>query len=311
MKKILITGGLGFLGSNLAEMCLSEGHEVKIISKSDSKIGNISKFKDKVKVQIKDLQSISGSDVEGLDWIFHFAGTTHNYHIQDNPYIDIQTNCIGTISLLEACRAANPSVRMVYGSTFFVNGNLANLPANTESPCEPLGLYPATRLAGEHFCKIYNRTFDMNTNIVRFTNLFGVREQRDNKQKAGFNFLINLALEGKEIPLYRNGEFYRDYLYVSDAASAAMTVADRGEKGKVYYVGTGRKEKFKDLITILGEEVGGIRVDPINPPEFHNAVGIKDFFCDVTPLRGLGWEPKISIREGIRRTLEEYRVEKK
>lgn len=305
-KNILITGGLGFLGSNLAERCILEGYNVDLVSRTESKIANISQFKDRINLKIKDIHSLNPEDVAGKDWIFHLAGTTHNYHINTDPYLDIDANCNGTIALLEACKSGNPSARIVYGSTFFVNGNQPSLPIGPDSPCEPRGLYPATRLAGEHFCKIYNRTFNMNSTIIRFTNIFGVREQRDNKQKAGFNYLINLALEGKEISLYDNGDFYRDYLYVSDAVGAALAVAEKGEAGKVYYAGRGEKVKFGELISILGEEVGGIKIKSIEPPAFHKSVGIKDFVCDNSSLRQLGWTPLISHREGIRKTLDWY-----
>jgi len=306
-KNILITGGLGFVGSNLAEKCVLDGHNVTIISQSDSKIGNISKIRDRVNLKLKDIGRVDSEDVVGQDWIFHLAGTTHNYHIKTDPFLDINVNCNGTIALLEACRIGNPSVRMVYGSTFFVNGNQSTLPVGPNSPCNPLGLYPATRLAGENFCRIYNQTFGMNSTIVRFTNLFGVKEQRDNKQKAGFNYLLNLALRGEEIPLYNNGDFFRDYLYVSDAVDASMVVAEKGSPGEVYYAGRGEGVLFRDLIGLVEKEVGNMRVVPVSPPQFHKSVGITNFYCDNSSLRQLGWSPQVSLEEGVKRTLKWYR----
>jgi len=306
MKRILITGGLGFVGSNLAEKCVGLGYDVTILSRSDSKIGNIKHIKDKVKLIILDIRDID-KEVKGFDIIFHLASTTDNYHILDDPYKDIEVNCHGTIALLEACRKHNPGALILFASTFFVNGNPDKLPVTPESPCNPLGLYGATRLAGEHFCRAYNRIFDLKVIIVRFTNLFGVKEQADNKKKAGFNYLIGLAIKGEEIPLYNNGDFIRDYIYIDDAITGCLTAAEKGKIGEIYYIGRGEHTKFRELIDIVIKEAGGGKVKPVDPPDFHNRIGIKDFVCDNTPLKELGWKPEVSLKEGIKRTIKHYR----
>jgi UDP-glucose 4-epimerase len=309
VKNVLITGGLGFIGSHLARDCVSAGHTVRILSQTDKKIKNIEGIDTKVDLIIKNIKNISENDVSGIDWIFHCASTTDNYNIQDSPYLDTEVNCIGTLSVLESCRRYNPKAKIVYPSTFFVNGNLSHLPATPDSPCEPLGLYPATKLAAENFCKIYGKVFGLETTIARLTNVFGVNEQRDNKKKAAFNNLIRLAVEGKEVPLYSNGDFIRDYIYVTDVTSALTTLAEKGEAGKVYYVGNGKPLKFKQLMDIVIEEAGDGKLVPIEPPQFHKKVGIVDYYCDNTPIINLGWEPKISMREGIRRVVQEYKNE--
>jgi len=305
-KNILITGGLGLIGSRLAEKYVESGENVTILSRSDKRISNIKGLEDKITLKIKDINDISPEDVANQDYIFHFASTVDNYNINDQPHLDVNVNCNGTISLLEACRASNPNARVVYPSTFFVNGNV-ELPATPESPCEPLGLYPATKLASEHFCKIYNRVFDMNTVIARFTNVFGENEANDNKKKAAFNYLMGLALKDEEIPLYDAGNFYRDYIFVDDVADACQVIAEKGKTGEVYYVGNGKAQSFKELIDMVVEEAGSGTIKNIEPPEFHNRVGIKDYYCDNTPLKNLGWESKVPVREGIRRTIEHYK----
>lgn len=304
----LITGGFGFIGSHLAELCVNQGHNVTLLSKSENKIKNIENIKGDVGVVLKDIKNI-GSEVGGKDYIFHCASTVDNYNIHEEPFKDVDVNCTGTISLLEACRKHNPRARIVYTSTFFVNGNLENLPANSESPCNPLGIYPTTKLAAEHFCKIYNQVFDMNTVIARFTNVFGPKEERENKKKAAFNYLINLAIQGKDIPIYGEGSFVRDYIYVKDAVSGLLKIAEKGEKGEVYYVGRGEGIKFKDLMQIVLEEAKSGKLNFISPPEFHNRVGINDYFCDNGPLRELGWKPETSLRQGIKQTILSYKNE--
>lgn len=303
MKNVLITGGLGFIGSNLAHKCVNLGYDVTLLSKTKSKKENIKGIESKVNLIIKDVRDIN-QEVIGKDWIFHCASTGDNYNIHDEPYKDIEINCNGTIALLEACRHNNKKVRIIYPSTFFVNGNLKTLPATPDSPLNPLGLYPATRLVGEYFCKIYNDVFGMNSVITRFTNVFGIREQRDNNKKAAFNRMINTAMNGGEIQLYNNGVIKRDYIYVSDVVDACLIIAEKGEKGETYYTGRGEGVKFKKLVDIIIEEAGSGTIKPINPPSFHKASGIDDYYCDNTLLRKLGWEPKISLREGIRKTIK-------
>lgn len=305
-KKVLITGGLGFIGSHLARKCVSSGYKVRVLSQTDRKIGNIRGIESKLDIGIKDIRDISEHDVSGIDWLFHCASTTDNYNIHNAPYLDTEVNCIGTIAVLEACRKHNPGAKIIYPSTFFVNGNLPHLPATPESPCEPLGLYPATKLAAEHFCKIYGKVFGINTTIARLTNVFGVNEQKDNKKKAAFNNLIRLAVEGEEVPLYSNGDFVRDYIYVTDVADALVTLAEKGENGKVYYVGNGAPVRFKQLMDMVIEEAGAGKLVPIEPPRFHKNVGIQDYYCDNSPLLELGWEPRVSMREGIKRVVREY-----
>ncbi len=308
MKKVLITGGMGFIGSHLARAHISAGDEVTILSRSDKKKYTIADLEKNVIICIKDVRDISEEDVRDKDYIYHLAGTVDNYSVNEDPYYDIEINCKGTIALLEAVRKGNPRAIVFFASTFFVNGNVEKLPADEKSPCNPLGLYGATRLAGEHFCKVYERLFDIDVRIARFTNVFGPYEQGNNKKKAGFNYMINLAVEGKELDVYNGGNFIRDYIYVGDVVSACQTIMDRGERGKVYYIGRGEPTTFKTLIGFIEEILPGTKTKNIIPPIFHTKVGIGDFFADTTPLRKLGWVPEVSLKEGIANTIKYYQA---
>ncbi|MFA5173823.1 MAG: NAD-dependent epimerase/dehydratase family protein [Candidatus Pacearchaeota archaeon] len=308
-KKILITGGLGFIGSGIARKNVEIGNEVTILTRSLSKINNIADIHNRVNLSVRDIREIQKEDVEDKDYIFHLAGTVDNYAIKEGqPYKDININCAGTIALLEAMREYNPQAKLMFASTFFVNGNVDKLPVNAESPCHPLGLYPTTRLAAENFCQVYNNVFDIPFLIARFTNVFGPPERGDNNKKAGFNFMINQAVKGEELKVYNNGDFYRDYIYVDDVVDGCQTLAEKGEIGHIYYVGRGEFVKFKKLIDIIGQQIPGLKTTPIVPPKFHKNVGITDFVCDNTPLKNLGWSPKVSLEEGIKRTIEFYRA---
>lgn len=304
MARILITGGFGFVGSSLAKRCCAAGHEVTLLTRSVDKLWNVDGLP--CRSVVKDVCQLNQSDVDGVDWLFHCASTVDNYNILDNPYLDANTNCLGTLSLLESCRKVNPDARIVFPSTFFVNGNLRELPATPDSPCNPLGLYGATKLAAEHFCRVYQNVFGLNTVIARLVNVFGPGEQRDNNRKAALNRMINLAVQGQQIDVYGERS-WRDILYIDDAVDGLLALMEHGLPGKTYYVGSGVCVRVGQFVEAVVEEAGSGTIRYVDPPPFHLATGIGNFWCDVSPLKALGWKPKFILREGIRRTIEEYR----
>lgn len=166
--KILVTGGNGFIGQNIAERYLSKDCDVEIYTKG------------------KDIVDID-REVRGCDFIFHCASTVHNYHMLDEYYLDIDTNCYGTLALLEACKRHNKSAKIIYTSTFFVYGNQTDLPVTEDTLPNPQALYPATKLASENFLKIYSNMWDIDIVIARLTNVYGLGEQTENNKKAAFN----------------------------------------------------------------------------------------------------------------------------
>jgi UDP-glucose 4-epimerase len=305
MEKSLVIGGLGFIGSHLVEDCVSRGQEVTVLTRSTQKLENLGKVANRVNLIVKDLKEM-GEEIRGFDYIFNLSGTTDNYSlVEGNPFLDVEQNCMNTLCLLESMRKYNPRAILIFASTFFVNGNPEKIPVTPTQRCEPLGLYGATRLAGENFCRIYNHVFDLDSRVMRFCNVFGPREV-GSKRKAAFNFLIKEAVEGRVLPVYSGGDFFRDYIYVTDVASACNIVAQKGQKNQVYYVGRGEKVKFKELVNIILGETGASSIS-IEPPDFHKRVGIGDFVCDPSPLKALGWEPIVNLEEGIKRTIDYYR----
>ncbi len=299
-KNILITGGLGFIGSSLAKYFCGFNNNIDIISRSPEKKHNLKDNKN-INIKIKDIKDISKEDVEGKDVIFHCASTVDNYNIHDNPYLDVEVNCLGTIALLEACRKHNPDALIVYTSTFFVNGNPESFPVSDQNREEPLGLYGATKLCAENILKTYQRAFGIKSKIVRLSNVFGVGEQCDNNKKAAFNRIVYDICQDKTVKVYNGGRIKRDYIYINDAITAIDHVARRGELGvdQIYYIGTGNPVTFFELVNTAIEIAQRGKIEFIKSPPFHNAVGIDDFWCDIAPLRKLGWVPQYDYRMGI------------
>jgi UDP-glucose 4-epimerase len=303
MKNILIIGGNGFIGKHLVKSYIKQGNKITVFDKNKIK-------KCKCKQIIKNLIFID-KEVKGYDIIIDLAGSTDNYAINDGePFRDIEANCAGTLALLEAIRKYNPKVKLIYASTFFVVGDPEKLPVKEDVKCNPLGLYGATKLCAEHFCKIYHNLFNINVSIIRFCNVYGPGEPGFNKKKAAFNYLVRQAVLNKKIDMYSTGDIFRDYIYISDIISACRIVTNKGKPGEIYFAGNSKRIKFKELMKIIAKHTGA-KILNIEPPEFHKRVGIKNFICDNSKLKKLGWIPKVNEEQGILKTIQSYKGDNK
>jgi UDP-glucose 4-epimerase len=192
------------------------------------------------------------------------------------------------------------------GSTFWVVGRPSSLPINEETPCNPINIYAADRLASEHYCKIYNRVYNLDTLVIRLTNTFGPREQYDNPRKAALNYLLYKGFKGENVPIYEEGKFFRDYIYVSDIVSAAQAVMDKGKSGELYFAGTNTQTWFYEIGKWIEELTPG-KVVYVKAPEYHKKVDVGNITIDNTKIKQLGWNWKVSVKEGLEKTLDYYR----
>ncbi|MDP3729376.1 MAG: NAD(P)-dependent oxidoreductase [bacterium] len=303
-KRYLITGGLGLIGSAFANAL--DG-SVTIISRSDTNKNRLNR-KDAT-VVLKDLKDVIKKDVEGFDVIYHAASTVHNYHILTDPYIDAETNIQGTIRLLEACKDLKKKPLFIFFSTFFVYGNeykRTHKPITEESKTDPLALYPATKLCAENIIKMYHRLYGIPYLICRLTNVYGAEENFNSKKKAALNFLIMNAVQGKDLPIYNDGKFYRDYIYVDDVVSA-LQFLEKKAKNDLFLIGYGKPVKFKDMIDFVLDRTGKkSRVVVVKPPPLHDAVGVDSFVANTSKINKLGWRAKIDYRAGLQRVIDRY-----
>jgi len=310
MKRVLITGGLGFIGSNLAEDLVNKDYQVILISRSDRKLKSIASIMDKVKLEYGEVTDFNWLGETILkhqpNVIFHLAGQLTSYESFEKPLYDVDVNSKSTIALLEAIRRLKKPCRFILGSTFWVVGRPKSLPINEETPCQPLNIYAADRLASENYCKIYNIVYDIDTLVMRLTNTFGIKEQYDNPRKAALNYLIYKGYKGQPITIYDKGKFFRDYIYVSDVVCAAETIIEEGKAGECYFVGTGVKTWFYEIGQWIEELTNG-KIVYVKSPDFHNRINVGNIIIDNTKIRSLGWNWKVSVKEGIRKTLEYYK----
>ncbi len=310
MRTVLITGGLGFVGSNLSEALIKKGYNVVLISRSDRKISNIKGFEEKVKIEYGDVTDFGW--LEGIvlkhmpDIIFHLAGQLTSYESFEKPLYDVDVNSKSTIVLLESIRKLNKPCRFILGSTFWVLGRPEKVPVDEDTPSGPLNIYAANRLASENYCKIYNKVYNMDTVIMRLTNTFGAKEQYNNLKKAALNYLIYKGYKGQDITIYDKGNFFRDYIYVSDVVSAAIAIMEKGKAGECYFVGTGIKTWFYDIGNWIEELTDG-KVVYIESPDYHKRINVGSIVIDNSKIKSLGWEWKISVKDGIKKVLEYYK----
>lgn len=306
--KILITGGLGFVGSHLAEELLDDGHDLILLTRSFKKQNNIVQISKRVKVERIDITDFVklGKSIEKNkpDIIIHLAGETSHSKSFENPLIDIESNAASTLFMLEKIRTLKIKCRFILGSTFIVIGRPRKLPVSEETPCEPTTIYGTNRLASEHYCKIYHNVYGLDTIIFRITNSFGPREQHVPNKNA-VNYLIYKAYKGEEITIFNQGKFYRDLIYISDVVSAIKTIMKKGKSGNLYWISSGKKTWFHQLGRWLNQ-ITGTKIKYVQPPTYTKKVDVGNFVVDNSKLRSLGWEPIVSVQDGFRKTVDYF-----
>ena len=306
--KILITGGLGFVGSSLARK-LCKNHEIIIITKSFKKKNNIKDIQKDVKIEKVNILNFKkfGRIIEKHkpDTIIHLAGNTSHSLSFESPIKDVNSNSISTLFILEKIRELKIRCKFVLGSTFIVIGKPENLPVNEKTKCNPTTIYGANRLASEHYCKIYHDVYNLDTRIFRITNSFGPREQKIASKNA-VNFLIYRAFQNKELDIYNNGKYFRDFIYIDDVISGISTILRKGKPGDVYWIASGRKTWFSKFAEILQKNTL-CKINYPKTPSYTKKVDVGNFVVDNRKLKKLGWKPKFSTEMGIKKTLEFFR----
>jgi len=308
LLKLLITGGLGFIGSNLVDSLSKKNHKIKILTKTFSKKINIKNSYDKVEIEKINLTNFKrlGQIIEKFkpDIIIHLAGNTSHSKSFEEPLEDIDSNSKTTLFMLEKIRELGLSCKFVLGSTFIVIGKPTKLPVTESTPCNPTTIYGTNKLASEHFCKIYHDVYGLDTVIFRITNSYGPREQVISTKNA-VNFLIYEAFNRKEISIYNKGKFFRDFIYIDDVVSGINVILKKGKSGELYWISSGKKTWFYEFANILEKNTNCKVVYP-KTPTYTKKVDVGNFIVNNAKLRKLGWSPKISINVGIKKTLDYF-----
>ena len=312
---VMITGGLGFIGSNLAHQLVDLGADVLIVDSLLPEYGgnlfNIEDISNRLSVNIADvrMQSTIGVLARGQEVIFNLAGQVSHIDSMRDPYTDLEINCRAQLSILEACRANNPGVRIVYAGTRQVYGRPEYLPVDERHLVRPADINGVNKAAGEYYHLLYNNVFDIRASSLRLTNVYGPRQLIRHNRQGFIGWFIRLALEDREIEVFGDGSQMRDFVYVDDAADAFLRAgASETCDGDVFNVGGAEPITHRDLVAILLETAGTGRVRFVDWPSDKKRIDIGSFYSDSTKFqRAVGWAPQVHLREGLRRTLAFYR----
>jgi UDP-glucose 4-epimerase len=315
-RRVMITGGLGFIGSNLARELTALGARVLIVDSLISEYGgnlfNISGIDDRVRVNIADIrqQSTMNYLVREQDVIFNLAGQVSHIDSMQDPYTDLEINCRSQLTLLEACRRYTANVKVVFAGTRQVYGHPDSLPVSESHLVRPTDINGINKVAGEYYHLVYNSVFGVRACSLRLTNVYGPRQLLKHNRQGFFGWFIRQIVEDREIQIYGNGEQIRDFVYVDDAADAFLRAgATDISNGQVFNVGGSEPTSLKDLVELMISIAGTGRYRFVAWPPEKKAIDIGDFHADSSLIaRTLGWRPTIRLAEGLRRTIEFYRA---
>ena len=315
-NRVLITGGLGFVGSNLAIRLVEAGAHVTLLDAMLPLYGgnlfNIEPIQDQVRVNFSDVRDRNSLEylVRDQDYIFHLAGQVSHVDSILDPFMDIDINVNGTLSVLEACRKYNPDARIIFTGTRGQYGPSIKLPVDETAPTNPMGMYAITNLTAEKIVLMYHRVHGISGVCLRITNTYGPRHHMKHNRYGVLNWFIRLALDNETIPIFGDGRILRDFLYVDDLTEALMMCGlTEAAYGDVFNVGSGTPISFIDLVKKIVEITGSGRYEYAPFTAERKALEPGDYWADVAKVKSIvGWEPEVSLEEGLRRTIAYYRV---
>ena len=315
-RRVMITGGLGFIGSTLARRLADLGADVLLVDALIPDCGgnlfNIAGLEDRVRLNVVDVREAGAMNdlVRDREVIFNLAGQVSHIDSMRDPQADLEMNCRSPLTLLEACRHHNRGAKVVYAGTRQVYGRPERLPVDETHLVRPTDINGINKAAGEHYHLVYNNVYGVRACSLRLTNVYGPRQLIRHDRQGFIGWFIRLALEGREIRIFGDGTQLRDFVYVDDAADAFLRAGMHDAcNGGAFNVGGGEPIAHRDLAAMLIEEAGGGSVRFVPWPDERRRIDIGSFYTDSSRFtRATGWEPEVGIREGLGRALAFYRA---
>ena len=314
-RAVMITGGLGFIGSNLARRLVDLGADVLLVDSLIPDYGgnlfNVDGLSDRLRINVADIrqQSTMNYLVQDRAVIFSLAGQVSHIDSMRDPYTDLEINCRSQLTVLEACRNHNPKVKVVFAGTRQVYGRPDSLPVTEDHLVRPTDVNGINKAAGEYYHLVYNNVFGVRACSLRLTNVYGPRQLLKHNRQGFIGWFIRLAIENASIQIFGDGSQLRDFVYVDDAADAFLRAgADDTCNGEVFNVGGDEPISHSDLTRLLIEVAGTGRVEYVEWPAEKKAIDIGSFYADSSRFRSTtGWTPTVGLREGLARTVAFYR----
>ena len=318
-KRVLVTGGLGFIGSNLTIRLVELGARVTIVDNMMPRLGgnlsNVKQIADHIHINFSDVRDSHSMDylVKDQEFIFHLAGQVNHVDSIRNPIQDLDINCRGTLVLLESCRQYNRDVKIIFAGTRGEYGSSVKLPVAEDHPTNPKGIYAVTNLTAEKMILVYDNVHKIPGACLRITNTYGPRHQMAHDEYGVLNWFIRKAIDGEIVPVFGDGRILRDFLYVDDLVDCFLQVAacDRAY-GEVFNVGSGIPISFIELAKKIVQIAGKGKVAFTEFTQERKEVEPGDYYTDISKIKKIvGWEPKMGLEEGLRKTVEFYKKYKK
>jgi len=313
-KKVLVTGGLGFIGSNLAARLVRLGADVLLVDSLIPEYGgnlfNITGIEKKVRVNISDVRDEHSMRylIQEQDYLFNLAGQTSHIDSMQDPYTDLEINSKAQLFILESCRKYNPNIKIIFASTRQIYGKPEYLPVDERHPLRPVDVNGINKMAGECYSILYNNVYGIRSCALRLTNTYGPHMRVKDARQTFLGIWVRLLVEQKPFEVW-DGSQLRDFTYVEDAVDALLMVAKSAQAdGQVFNLGGDSVISLKDLADLLIEVNGGGRRFIRSFPPHRKRIDIGDYYADFSRIRSLlGWEPKVPLREGLLKTLTFYR----
>jgi UDP-glucose 4-epimerase len=316
--RVLITGGLGFIGSTLARRLVELDARITLVDSLIPTYGgnlrNIAGIEEQVRVNIADVRDEHSMDylVQGQDFLFNLAGQNSHLDSMRDPYADLEINCRAQLSILEACRKHNSSLKLVYASTRQIYGKPDYLPVDERHLLRPVDVNGINKMAGEWYHILYNNVYGIRACALRLTNTYGPRMRVKDTRQTFLGIWIKQLIDDQPIQIWGDGAQIRDFNYVDDAVEALLlAAADSAADGQIFNLGSHETINFRDLAALLVEINGAGCYEIVPFPPDRKSIDIGDYYADYRLIQGrLGWRPKVPLREGLERTLAFYRAEK-
>lgn len=313
-KRVMITGGLGFIGSNLARRLVRYGTQVLLVDSLVPEYGgnlfNIAGIEDKVQVNVADVRDAYSMLylVQDQDYLFNLAGQTSHLDSMRDPYTDLAINCRAQLSILEACRVKNPSIKIVFASTRQIYGVPDYLPVDERHLLHPTDVNGINKMAGEWYHILYNNVHGIRTCALRLTNTYGPRMRVKDTRQTFLGWWIRQVIEGQELRVYGDGTQIRDFNYVDDVVDALLLAASSdAANGQVFNLGGEAPIRLRDLASMLIEANGSGSYAIVPFPKELKAIDIGDYYADYRRIQStIGWHPRVGLWEGLTRTLEYF-----
>ena len=313
-KKILITGGAGFIGSNLAIKLVELKANVTIVDSFIPEYGgnlfNINPIKNKVKLNISDVRDEHSMKylIKDQDYLLNLAGQTSHLDSMQNPYADLEINARAQLSILEACKRYNPEIKIVFASTRQIYGKPHYLPVNENHPLHPVDVNGINKMAGEWYHIVYNDVYKIRSVVLRLTNTYGPRMRVKDARQTFLGIWIKSIVDGNKILVFGDGKQIRDFNYVDDVVNAILLSAQSNEvNGMIFNLGADDPINLEDTAKIMIDIARTSSYELVPFPPDRKVIDIGDYYADYQKINSsLDWKPQVLLREGLKRTIEYY-----